>query len=229
MAATKFIRISHNNNNNGHGPTPHILLLLVWALTILQPSHAFLNDAIQKIQKDFAALTRRVTARHILVSNDQVAAALKTKIRTECIEKQRYIVDVFEEAAVKYSQDETTNFRGGLLGTLVPQGHCSTCPTLDRACFEVSLGQVVGPLESEYGHHLVLVTERTNCPKLDGDKTLLMQTRGDDVFGTLVIPPQSKDNVLPNPAQMMLDQLAFWFAVLIAGGFVAELAEKIVR
>ncbi|KAG7340395.1 peptidyl-prolyl cis-trans isomerase [Nitzschia inconspicua] len=203
-------------------------VMILLFLLLIHGSYAFLNDVFQKVQNDFFALTRRVTARHILVSNTEIATALKQKIRTECIDQQRYVVDVFEEAAIKYSRDDTTNFRGGLLGTLVPQGYC-VCPTLDRACFEVSLGQVVGPFETDYGHHLLLVTERTNCPKLDGDKTLLMQTRGDDIFGTLVVPPTSNSpDVLRNPAQMVLDQLAFWFVVMIAGGIVAELAEKIV-
>ena len=66
---------------------------------ILNSSHAFL----QKVQKDFAALTRRVTAHHILVSDEEIALALKRKIRNECIDKNDWIVDVFEEAAKKYS------------------------------------------------------------------------------------------------------------------------------
>jgi hypothetical protein len=32
------------------------------------------------------------------------------------------VIDAFEEAAKKYSRDESTNFRGGLIGELVPQG-----------------------------------------------------------------------------------------------------------
>ena len=106
-----------------------ILLLL---LLSLHSSSAFVGGAFKKIQKDYAALTRRVTARHILVNNEEVALALKRKIRDECSEKSLWVVDVFEEAAKKYSQDDTTNFRGGLLGNLVPQGYCKS-PKLDKA------------------------------------------------------------------------------------------------
>lgn len=203
------------------------LLMLVTCLSrscYCRPSSpAFVGDALNKVQKDLAALTRRVTARHILVANPEIALALKRKIRDECAEKQVYVVDIFEQAAQKYSQDETTNQRGGLLGQLVPQGYCRS-PKLDAYCFQAPLGTLEGPLESEFGYHIVLVTERTNCPKLDGTKTKLIQTSSSDVFGTLV-PSQQVGKV--NVGEMLVNQAGFWFFTFLAGGLVAELAEKL--
>ena len=86
------------------------------------PCHAFVNSALKKIENDFNALTRRVTARHILVPNERVARVLKQKIRDECVEKDMWVIDAFEHAAKKYSRDESTSARGGLIGELVPQG-----------------------------------------------------------------------------------------------------------
>ena len=85
-------------------------------------ANAFIDGAFKRVEKDFLSLTRRVTARHILVPDEQVAIVLKQKIRDECINKELWVIDAFEEAAKKYSRDETTNFRGGLIGELVPQG-----------------------------------------------------------------------------------------------------------
>jgi len=107
--------------------TSSLLLLVAFSFVLLSiattPTNAFILDgAFQKVQKDFASLTRRVTARHILVSDEKIAQVLKQKIRNECIEKELFVIDTFEEAAKKYSKDDTTNFRGGLLGELVPQG-----------------------------------------------------------------------------------------------------------
>ncbi|VEU33969.1 unnamed protein product [Pseudo-nitzschia multistriata] len=184
----------------------------------------FIVGAFKKVEKDFLSLTRRVTARHILVPDEDVARVLKQKIRDECVDKELWVIDAFEVAARKYSRDETTNFRGGLLGELVPQGYCRS-PELDRLQFSVSLGEIVGPVETEYGYHLLLVSERTNCPKLDGDKTRMMQTRGDDVFGTLVEGKQVGKVDMP---ELLMDQVKFWSLTLIAGGLVAELAEKLV-
>ena len=103
------------------------------------------------------------------------------------------------------------------------QGHCRS-PELDRYCYSVSLGKVVGPLETDYGYHLLLVSERTNCPKLDGDNTLMMQTRGDDVFGTLY---QGKQVGKVNAPEIIVDQIKFWSLTVVAGGVVAELSEKL--
>jgi len=185
---------------------------------------AFINDAFRKIEKDYLSLTRRVTARHILVPDEQVARVLKQKIRDECINKELWVIDAFEEAAKKYSRDESTNFRGGLIGELVPQGYCRSSE-LDRLQFCVSLGEIAGPLETEYGYHLVLVSERTNCPKLDGDNTLIMQTRGNDVFGTLFEGQQIGKVNLP---EIIVDQFQFWSLTVVAGGAVAELSQRLV-
>jgi len=206
---------------------------MVWRLTLTVAvalsflagaADGFIVGAFKRVEKDFLSLTRRVTARHILLPDEEVARVLKQKIRDECIDKDLWVIDAFEEAAKKYSRDETTNFRGGLIGELAPQGYCRS-PELDRFQFSVALGEMVGPLETDYGYHLLLVSERTNCPKLDGDTTLMIQTRGDDVFGTL---SQGKQVGRVNVPELVLDQVKFWCLTLIAGGIVAELSEKLV-
>lgn len=88
----------------------------------LPVTDAFIDGAFKKIEKDFLSLTRRVTARHILLPDEKVARVLKQKIRDECLQKEMWVIDAFEAAAKKYSRDESTNFRGGLIGELVPQG-----------------------------------------------------------------------------------------------------------
>jgi len=205
----------------------HLLTIVAIATIVvgnLPGADAFINGAFRKVEKDFLALTRRVTCRHILVPNEQVARVLKRKIRDECVEKEIWVIDAFEEAAKKYSRDESTNFRGGLIGELVPQGHCRSSE-LDSLQFSVSLGVLVGPVETEYGYHLMLVSERTNCPKLDGENTLIMQTRGDDVFGTLYEGKQVGKVNLPN---FVMDQVQFWTLTVVAGGAVAELSQNLV-
>lgn len=140
--------------------------LVAFFALLLQGCSAWIFQPFQQIQKDYQALTRRVTARHILLpKSDEACLALKQKIRIKA--ESIYLVDAFAHAAQRYSRDEMTNDRGGLLGELVPQGYCRL-PELDRACFSSRLGVIEGPIESDFGYHLILVTERTNCPKLDG-------------------------------------------------------------
>ena len=207
--------------------TKSIVALVVLLVTRLVSSFQVPNP-ITIVNRDFQALTRRVTAHHILLpKSTDVALALKQKIRNavtpgkDINAKPMYIVDAFSTAAMKYSKDEETAVRGGRLGTLVPQGYCRA-NELDKACFEVPLGEISGPIETEYGYHLLLVIERTNCPKLDGKYSRIM--RGADGTSTTFVERGSSDK--DDLAKLALQQVGFWIAVTLAGGVVAEIAAK---
>merc|ERR1712159_840251 len=78
-----------------------------------------------------------------------------------------FVVDAFAAAATQYSTDAETAASGGVLGEMIQQGVIRS-KALDRACFTANLGEVEGPVESEYGWHLVLTPERINCKKDNG-------------------------------------------------------------
>lgn len=190
---------------------------------------------LQVIQRDFQALTRRVTAYHILLpKSDEVALTLKQSIRNKAYskgsaeedQKPVYIVDAFSQAAKKYSRCKDTAENGGLLGTQVPQGYCRA-PELDRACFEVQLGEISGPIESDFGYHLVLVEERTNCPKLDGPYTRIARG-GRDSTDMIFKGPTKADRDGNDIMSLAMKQIAFWIGISFAGGIVAEIAAKAV-
>ena len=187
---------------------------------------------LQIVQRDFQALTRRVTAYHILLpKSDEVALSLKQSIRNKAYYKNNkeeedkepiYIVDAFNEAAKKYSRCKDTADDGGLLGKKVPQGYC-LAPELDRACFEVQLGEVSGPIESDFGYHLLLVEERTNCPKLDGGYTRIDRggADGTDMVFLGKINDEGDDILV-----LATQQIGFWIGISFAGAIVAEIAAK---
>ena len=135
-----------------------------------------------------------------------------------------YIVDAFSAAAKKFSRDEETAIRGGLLGTLAKQGYCRA-RELDQACFQVPLGEICGPIESDYGYHLLLVVERTNCKKLDGEYTNI--SRGVDGTSKEFVGDSSQEEA-KQMFQLAVQQVGFWFGVTLAGGVVAEVAAKAV-
>lgn len=196
-----------------------LLLLLVLLSSKQNEASAWVFSPLERISKDFSALTRRVTARHILMPSAEACIVLKQQIRNKS--EERYIVQVFERAAKKYSQDNDTAARGGLLGELMPQGYCRS-EALDRACFQVRLGIVEGPIETEYGHHLLLVTERTNCPKLDGPNTKLILNT--DTNKAELVP---SDQVGQVTGEFAMGQVLFWMFALVAGGIVAEVAAQV--
>jgi PPIC-type PPIASE domain len=202
------------------------LFFLLILFFLANPSHAWTNP-LQKIQNDYRALTRRVTARHILLppNSDDAILELKRSIMRRIDAQEEFVVDVFEDAAKKFSRDDTTNYRGGLLGELLPQGACQSA-ILDRKCFEVPLGSLQGPIESEFGLHLLLVTERTNCPKLDGKDTKLVPCP-ESGYGKLVPSSSDSKEVSQVTPAFLVQQAAFWTFVVFAGGILAEITARI--
>jgi hypothetical protein len=90
------------------------------------------------------------------------------------------------------------------------------------------LGEISGPLQSSYGHHLVLVCERTNCPKLDGENTRVV--RGSNGYTTVLSPPVEgeKKSIEQQAVEVSLNVLIFWVGVSLSGGIFAELLTKAV-
>lgn len=178
-------------------------------------------NVLQKIGNDYRALTRRVSSRHILLPNREVCIALKRSIREICRTDERYIVHVFAAAAEKYSRDDRTKDKGGVIADRSAMGFCRACPELEAACFRVELGQME-LVESNIGYHLLLVTERLNCPKLDGRNTKLVDDG--NIFGTLV---PSDDVSQLYGRELGRDATIFGLSVLLAGGLLAELAAMV--
>jgi peptidyl-prolyl cis-trans isomerase C len=88
------------------------------------------------------------TARHILVNDEALCNALKEKINSGEIS--------FEEAARQHSTCPS-GARGGDLGTF-SQGQM--VPEFDAVVFNDEVGKVHGPVKTQFGHHLLEVTER---------------------------------------------------------------------
>lgn len=87
-------------------------------------------------------------ARHILVSSEQVCLDLKTQIESGDTS--------FESAAAEHSQCPSGK-QGGDLGTFGPG---MMVPEFDRVVFNEEIGKVHGPIQTQFGYHLVEITHR---------------------------------------------------------------------
>ena len=94
-----------------------------------------------------------VHARHILFPTDQAAQAETVKQQIQRGELS------FAQAARTYSQDQSNKDRGGDLGWF---GRGTMVAPFEEAVMSAPVGQVVGPVETQYGQHLVLVEARKN-------------------------------------------------------------------
>ena len=89
------------------------------------------------------------SARHILVSDEAFCNELKEKINSGEI--------TFEEAARENSTCPS-GAAGGALGTFGPG---QMVPEFDRVVFNDEVGVVHGPVRTQFGYHLLIITERS--------------------------------------------------------------------
>ena len=87
--------------------------------------------------------------RHILFNKDQ-------KAKAEEVKQQLQNGGDFAELAKEYSQDPGSAEQGGELGCI---GRGETVPNFEEAVFNAKQGEIVGPVETEFGYHLIEVTE----------------------------------------------------------------------
>jgi foldase protein PrsA len=117
-------------------------------------------------------------ARHILISPFATAAGDEVIVPTEAdwetakAEAERIRSEIlngadFETAAAKYSDDETTAEDGGDLGK-VTRGQL--VPEFEKAVFSLKKGDVSQPVRTQYGYHIVEVTDITPGKQLAYDE-----------------------------------------------------------
>jgi len=91
----------------------------------------------------------QATARHILVSSEEACTNLKNDITDGKVS--------FEDAAKQHSSCPSGQ-SGGDLGSFGPG---MMVPEFDKVCFNEEVGVVHGPVQTQFGYHLVEVTNRT--------------------------------------------------------------------
>ena len=88
-------------------------------------------------------------ARHILVADEQACLDLKTQIEGGAD---------FGDLAKQHSQCPSGQ-RGGDLGSF---GRGQMVPEFDKVVFSADIGSVEGPVKTQFGYHLLEVTERND-------------------------------------------------------------------
>ncbi len=91
----------------------------------------------------------QVCVRHILFNKDQ-------KQKAEDVKKQLEDGDDFAKLAKKYSQDPGSAKKGGDLGCL---SKGDTVPSFEEAAFGAKEGEIVGPVKTQFGYHILKVTD----------------------------------------------------------------------
>lgn len=97
-----------------------------------------------------------VKASHILVKfgNDKDSA----KAEAKSILKEARGGEDFSSLAMKYSQDPGSGRKGGDLGWF---GKGQMVKPFEQAAFKAEAGEIVGPVESQFGYHIIKVDEKS--------------------------------------------------------------------
>ncbi|WP_420810706.1 peptidylprolyl isomerase [Desulfovibrio ferrophilus] len=87
------------------------------------------------------------SAKHILVETEEACLDLKKQIEEGTS---------FDDAAKQNSKCPSGQ-RGGDLGQFQPG---MMVAEFDKVCFTEEVGKVHGPIQTQFGYHLILITER---------------------------------------------------------------------
>lgn len=97
--------------------------------------------------QDLYEQEEQIKARHILVEDSALARELLTQLRNGAD---------FAELAEKHSTDTVSAANGGDLGWF-PRGQM--VEPFEEAAFSAEIGEIVGPVETEHGYHLIEVLD----------------------------------------------------------------------
>ncbi len=109
-----------------------------------------------------------VTVHHILIKTpspgpdgkvDQKAVDA-ARAKAEDILKQLKAGANFEALAKKYSEDPGSKDKGGLIG---PIRRGQTVPEFEKAAFNANKGELVGPVKTSFGFHIIRVDDKTTA------------------------------------------------------------------
>jgi peptidyl-prolyl cis-trans isomerase C len=90
----------------------------------------------------------KATARHILVASKETCEELKSRIEGG---------DDFAKIAAESSQCPSGK-QGGDLGEFSPG---QMVPEFDQVVFSAEVGKVHGPVKTDFGYHLIEITDRS--------------------------------------------------------------------
>jgi peptidyl-prolyl cis-trans isomerase C len=115
--------------------------------------------------------------RHILFNKDQ-------KEKAEDVKQQLENGGDFAKLAKENSQDPGSAENGGDLGCL---GKGETVPEFEKAAFGAEQGEIVGPVETEFGYHILKVTD------LKPEQTRSLQEVESQIRAQLAAEKQSEE------------------------------------
>lgn len=116
-----------------------LLGIIFVLITITVPAFAYMGHSFDE--------PINVCAYHILVKNQMQALKIKSEIKT---------LDDFQDFAKIYSECPSSR-SGGYLGCF---GKKQMVKEFEEAAFKGNVGEVIGPVKTDFGYHLIWVSRK---------------------------------------------------------------------
>lgn len=152
----------------------------------LDITEADIEEAFEERRDRF----QQIAARHILVETEEEAQDVLSRLEDD---------EDFAELAQELSIDTGSGERGGDLGEF---GRDEMVPEFEQAAFDAEIGEIVGPVQSQFGFHVIEVLDRTQ-PTLaeveDEIRTELLQDQEGEVIEEWFEARLQEADVVVNP------------------------------
>lgn len=124
------------------------------------------------------------TAKHILICYSGAPGCTATSTKEDALKIAQDVYTQanaknFSDLAKKYSTDRSTSIKGGDLGTF-PKG--VMIPEFENALFGAKAGEIVGPVETQYGYHIIYKTSENVTKEYEIWKIFLKKKTKEEVL-----------------------------------------------
>ncbi|WP_077623139.1 peptidylprolyl isomerase [Sediminibacillus massiliensis] len=109
----------------------------------------------EEIQQRYERMQTELTARHILVEDEETAKEVKQKLEDG---------EDFADLAEEYSTDSTSAANGGDLGTFAAG---DMVPEFEDAAYNLEVDEISEPVQSQHGWHIIQVTEKNEVEDVE--------------------------------------------------------------
>lgn len=166
-----------------------------------RPTEEELRAHYEENEEEF----QETAAQHILVEDRDLARRLATQLQNA---PEGRLEDLFARLARQHSIDESNASDGGDLGYFKPGDFV---PEFESAADELEIGEVSDPVRSEFGFHVIWVTDRRIAPFEDvvgSIEQTLGQGAADEAWDEYVREAYEEADVKVNPRYGEFDEEA---------------------
>ncbi|MEF3280302.1 MAG: peptidylprolyl isomerase [Elusimicrobiota bacterium] len=144
------------------------VMLVMNGTETLKTNESDMEDYAAIASKFKEVFSERIRLKHILIKFDKSDIVSKNQALEKAKNIRNRIIngEDFDDIAIKESDDSDSAKRGGDIGYVIkgmlPQ-------ELEKTAFSINLGEISNPIETDFGYHIICVTEKKIAQKVRFD------------------------------------------------------------